>query len=114
MKAIIIIFYNPQLLEQFQKVNLKGHQMLSVKTRSHENSSQKILDYQILNPIQLIFRHAHYILEKTIRWPEVRGLRFNQKDCMYHDRDREAALTIARLCCMEMRPYPFDMRFKLV
>jgi len=55
---------------------------------------------------------------KTIRWPEVRGLRFNQKDCMYHDRDREAALTIARLCCMEMkglpRPYPFDMRFKLV
>ena len=56
--------------------------------------------------------------QKTIRWPEVRGLRFNQKDCMYHDRDREAALTIARLCCMEMkglpRPYPFDMRFKLV
>ena len=35
--------------------------------------------------------------------PEVRGLRFNQKDCMYHDRDREAALTIARLCCMEMK-----------
>ena len=56
--------------------------------------------------------------KKTIRWPEVRGLRFNQKDSMYHDRDREAALTIARLCCMEMkglpRPYPFDMRYKLV
>ena len=59
----VIIFYNPQLLEQFQKVNLKEHQMLSVKTRSHENSSQKILDYQILDPIQLIFRHVHYILK---------------------------------------------------
>jgi hypothetical protein len=56
--------------------------------------------------------------KKTIRWPEVRGLRFNKKDSMYHDRDREAALTIARICCMEMkglpRPYPFDMRYKLV
>ena len=52
---------------------------------------------------------------KQIRYPEVRGLRFSPEDGMYLDRDREAALTIARLCCMEKlglpRPYPFDRRY---
>lgn len=55
--------------------------------------------------------------ETVIRWPEIRGLRFNHEDGMYLDRDREAALTIARLCCMEKlglpRPYPFDCRYRL-
>ena len=52
-----------------------------------------------------------------IRYPEVRGLRFSKEDGMYHDRDREAAMTIGRLRCMELlglpRPYPFDPRYKL-
>ena len=56
-------------------------------------------------------------IKKSIRWPEIRGLRFTHEDGMYLDRDREAALTIARLCCMEKlglpRPYPFDCRYRL-
>ena len=46
--------------------------------------------------------------EKKPRFLEVRGLRGG----MYLDRDREAALTIARLHCMEIlglpRPLPFS------
>jgi len=53
--------------------------------------------------------------KRKVRFPEVRGLRFSKEDGMYLDRDREAALTIARLCCMEKmalpRPYPFDRRY---
>jgi hypothetical protein len=37
------------------------------------------------------------------------------EDGMYLDRDRESALSIARLYCMELlgkkRPYPFDRRY---
>jgi hypothetical protein len=55
---------------------------------------------------------------KKLRYPEVRGLRFSPEDGMYLDRDREAALTIARLCCLDTlglpRPYPFDRRYKIV
>ena len=51
-----------------------------------------------------------------LRYPEVRGLRFSKEDGMYLDRDREAAMTIGRLRCMELmglpRPYPFDPRYK--
>ena len=54
---------------------------------------------------------------KRLRYPEVRGLRFSKESSMYHDRDRESALTIARLCCMAMRnlpvPFPFDGRYKM-
>jgi hypothetical protein len=39
------------------------------------------------------------------------------EDGMYLDRDRESALSIARLYCMELlgknRPYPFDRRHKI-
>jgi hypothetical protein len=67
---------------------------------------------------------------KKLRYPEVRGLRFSPEDGMSAqpkrqrlalrdlDRDREAALTIARLCCLDIlglpRPYPFDRRHKIV
>ncbi len=51
------------------------------------------------------------------RYPEVRGLRFSPESSMYFDRDRSAALTIARLRCMELRglgrPLPFDRSFAL-
>jgi hypothetical protein len=54
-------------------------------------------------------------LEK--RYPEVRGLRFSPETNMYFDRDRSAALTIARLRCMESqglgRPLPFTRGFEL-
>ena len=54
---------------------------------------------------------------KRMRYPEVRGLRFSKEDSMFLDRDREAALTISRLRCMELMglpcPYPFDRRFKV-
>ena len=53
---------------------------------------------------------------KKQRYPEVRGLRFCPESCMYLDRDRESALTIARLRCMELkglpRPFPFDARYE--
>ena len=50
--------------------------------------------------------------QKSIeRYPEVRGLRFSPETCIYSDRDRSSALTIARLHCMELmglgRPLPF-------
>ena len=48
---------------------------------------------------------------KALRYPEVRGLRFSPEDSKYYDRDNQAALTIARLWCMEVqglgRPAPF-------
>lgn len=50
-------------------------------------------------------------------YPEVRGLRFSPETRMYFDRDRSAALTIARLRCMELqglgRPIPFTSSFAL-
>jgi hypothetical protein len=50
--------------------------------------------------------------QKSIeRYPVVRGLRFSPETCIYSDRDRSSALTIARLHCMELmglgRPLPF-------
>jgi hypothetical protein len=55
--------------------------------------------------------------KSTQRYPEVRGLRFSPESSMYFDRDRSAALTIARLRCMELkglgRPLPFDRSFAL-
>jgi hypothetical protein len=55
--------------------------------------------------------------ERKLRYPEVRGLRFLPEVSMYFDRDREAALTIGRLHCMELlgeqRPYPFNRKCKL-
>jgi hypothetical protein len=51
------------------------------------------------------------------RYPEVRGLRFLPESGMFVDRDRSAALTIARLLCMELkglgRPLPFHRSFAL-
>ena len=51
------------------------------------------------------------------RYPEIRGLRFSPERRIYLDRDREAAITIARLRTVEMlgklRPAPFHMSFKL-
>ena len=51
------------------------------------------------------------------RYPEIRGLRFSPERRIYLDRDREAAVTIARLRTVEMlgrlRPAPFHMSFKL-
>lgn len=47
----------------------------------------------------------------TLRYPEIRGLRFSPERRMYLDRDREAARTIARLRTQELlglnRPAPF-------
>ena len=47
----------------------------------------------------------------ALRYPEVRGLRFSPEDSMFSNRDEKAALTIARLRCMEVlgqgRPAPF-------
>jgi hypothetical protein len=40
---------------------------------------------------------------KILRYPEVRGLRFSPEQRKHLDRDRQAALTIARLRCMELR-----------
>ena len=44
-------------------------------------------------------------------YPEIRGLRFCTETRMFLDRDRQSALAIARLRCMEVlglpRPYPF-------
>ena len=52
-----------------------------------------------------------------VRYPEIRGLRFSPERRIYLDRDREAAVTIARLRTVEMlgrlRPAPFHMSFKL-
>jgi hypothetical protein len=51
---------------------------------------------------------------KKFRYPEVRGLRFSEEDCMFCDRDGESAVCIARLRVMELlgrqRPYPFNRR----
>jgi hypothetical protein len=48
---------------------------------------------------------------EEIRYPEVRGLRFNKKLRMFCDRDLDSALAIARLLVMELlqmgRPRPF-------
>lgn len=49
--------------------------------------------------------------DEETRYPEVRGLRFCPEDRKFRDRDVQAALTIARLCCMtstgQGRPLPF-------
>ena len=51
------------------------------------------------------------------RYPEIRGLRFSPERRIYLDRDREAAVTIARLRTVDMlgrlRPAPFHKSFKL-
>ena len=48
----------------------------------------------------------------ALRYPEVRGLRFVNELGKYHDRDRSAALSIARLHCLTVlgrpRPQPFS------
>ncbi len=53
----------------------------------------------------------------TLRYPEIRGLRFSPERRMYLDRDREAARTIARLRTQELlglnRPAPFCRRPKV-
>jgi hypothetical protein len=49
--------------------------------------------------------------DRTLRYPEIRGLRFSPERRIYLDRDREAASTIARLRTIELlgrpRPTPF-------
>jgi len=63
----------------------------------------------------------HYATPKhdngRARYPEIRGLRFSPERRIYLDRDREAAVTIARLRTVEMlgrlRPAPFHKSFKL-
>ena len=49
--------------------------------------------------------------DRTLRYPEIRGLRFSPERRIYLDRDREAAATIARLRTIELldrqRPAPF-------
>lgn len=54
---------------------------------------------------------AEFVVPVTLRYPEIRGLRFSPERRMYLDRDREAARTIARLRTQELlgldRPAPF-------
>jgi hypothetical protein len=53
--------------------------------------------------------------ELNSRYPMIRGLRFCPENSKYHDRDRTAALTIARLHCLSVlgrpRPQPFSRAF---
>ena len=54
----------------------------------------------------------------ALRYPEVRGLRFDNESGKYHDRDRSAALSIARLQCLHElgrpRPQPFSRSYRLI
>jgi hypothetical protein len=51
------------------------------------------------------------------RYPLVRGLRFCPESSKFHDRDRTAALAIARLHCLSVlgrpRPQPFSRAFSV-
>ena len=54
----------------------------------------------------------------ALRYPEVRGLRFDNESGNYHDRDRSAALSIARLQCLHElgrpRPQPFSRSYRVI
>ena len=54
----------------------------------------------------------------ALRYPEVRGLRFVNELGKYHDRDRSAVLSIARLHCLTVlgrpRPQPFSRSVRLI
>jgi len=93
-----------------------GHTSSMVPPAISEEDKEAVRMYCVRKDIQSMHRKGGLASSVDVdrplkRYPEVRGLRFSPETRMYLDRDRAAALTIARLLCMELRgrgrPLPF-------